>query len=344
MKQPILLIIAFICSINVYGQTEYLINDFSDKFYAKILIDTNWTENLNESGDIIIIRKEDNKEIIEQFFTDSHASFFQEAKSDSTGLVMTINNNDVLNYNDVNFDGKKDLIILDRNGNNHYFYSVYINKDSTFVYDSLFSEANSYFDREIDTINKTIYTSNHNGYNFSGTYFRIKDGAIISYSKSNSEVSYSLPFVEIITTEIFEDKKYVKSFEQTINSDFYTERINTILSFKLIDSNRNVQLYSIDNHRLYFVFTKDERIIEFYFPDEDATLEQFFQIKKAANELSFIKDGIKYTIFQGSNSSTVKNIGLNINTNGKNYEYKGDVNSLKGNLNDIPKLINTKFE
>lgn len=344
MKHQILFLIAFIYSINLYGQTEYLINDFSDKFYAKILIDTNWNENLNKQGDIIIIRKEDNKEIIEQFFQDSYIRFFQEAKSDSTGLIMSINQNDVLDYVDANFDGKKDLKILDRNGNNHYFYSVYINRDSTFVFDSLFSEANSYFDREVDSINKTIYTSNHNGYNFSGTTFKIKDGAVISFVKTRSETSYFLPFVEIITTEIFENEKSNKSFERIINTDFYDERKNTILSFKLIDSKKNVLLYSIDNHRLYFILTKDDRIIEFYYPNDEVSKEQDFQISKSANELSFISNGAKYTVFQDSNSTKVESIGLIINRNGENFEYKGDANSLKGNLNDIPKLINTKFE
>lgn len=345
MKHQILFLIAFICSINVYGQTEFLINDFSDKFYAKILIDTNWNENLNKQGDIIIIRKEDNKEIIEQFFTDSHASYFQEAKSDSTGLIISINRNDVLNYNDINFDEKKDLIILDRLGARHYFFSVYINKDSTFVYDSLFSEAISCSDLEVDAINKIINTFNHYGYSHSSSAtYKIKDGAIISFVETRSETSYFLPFVEIITTETFEDEKSVISIEQHVNSDFYNERMNTILSFNLIDSKKNVLLYSIDNHRLYFILTKDERIIEFYYPNDDGTMEQFFQMNKDANKLSFIKDGIEYTISQDSDSTSVENIGLIINTKGKKYEYKGDVNSLKGNLNDIPKLINTKFE
>ena len=118
MKTIIYTLLANIISYTSYAQeqTEYPLDEFSDKFYGKRIAEKSLENEYPQKGSISIFSKKSNKEIIKFNFEDaSHA-----------GHII---------YKDFNFDGLNDIAICDGTNScyDYMSYKIYLEKNNTLL-------------------------------------------------------------------------------------------------------------------------------------------------------------------------------------------------------------------
>ena len=142
------------------GQTEYMIEKFSDDYFGKIIIDEGFEEEVFKKGKIIIINQATKKEIIEIYSDELVFDF------DSKGEVAI--NEDVLFYQDFNFDGTQDLAIQDGMFSCYHgpSYQIYLMTNGHFAHSEEFSRLSQEYCGmfQVDHDKRTISTMSKSGY------------------------------------------------------------------------------------------------------------------------------------------------------------------------------------
>lgn len=79
--------------------------------------------------------------------------------------------------------------------------------------------------------------------------------------------------------------------------------------------------------------------VEFSFPTEMEYTNRDFIMDSTKNQLIFSNQNTVYQIYEQRNrNNTISKIGIKISINGKKYHLKGDINSIKGTLENINKI------
>ncbi len=318
MKHLILTILV-LSSLSIFGQTEYTIDNFSDKYYAKFIIEKD-VENNNKNfikGTVIIFSKLSKKKII------SVPSYYEP---------------DIISQ-DFDFDGIKDLAVMDR-GSSCYggpTYQIFLEKKNQLIHSPEFTRlAQEYCGMfQIDPETKTIKTSTKSGYcwhEFS-TFKIIND--IPKPILIVVEDVKDFPFFTKTVIKWDGDKK-----SETIKKiiDFNSDAVNEVLVFNLNKNGKKVVVFNIYNETLYYALIKTDNSVEFYFPIGWRNKKQNFIINDSKNELTFANKEATYRIYEKRENGTIKAVGIIININGKNYDLKGNLNSIKGTLKNVNKM------
>ena len=141
MKLPLFLIILVFLNELSLGQNEFIINDGSDIYDAKISVDKCSEDNCEGKGTIKLFDKKTDK-LFQTFVSDDLYFFFDNSGNPTVNIIQLYNEQSPLIFEDFNFDGSEDLAI--RNGNNSGYggpsYDVYVyhrNKKKFVVSDEL---------------------------------------------------------------------------------------------------------------------------------------------------------------------------------------------------------------
>ncbi len=141
MKLPLFLIILVFLNELSLGQNEFIINDGSDIYDAKISVDKCSEDNCEGKGTIKLFDKKTDK-LFQTFVSDDLYFFSDNNGNPTVNIIQLYNEQSPLIFEDFNFDGSEDLAI--RNGNNSGYggpsYDVYVyhrNKKKFVVSDEL---------------------------------------------------------------------------------------------------------------------------------------------------------------------------------------------------------------
>ncbi|MFZ1281906.1 MAG: hypothetical protein WAR59_13790 [Ignavibacteriaceae bacterium] len=127
MKLPLFLIILVFLNELSLGQNEFIINDGSDIYDAKISVDKCSEDNCEGKGTIKLFDKKTDK-LFQTFVSDDLYFFSDNNGNPTVNIIQLYNEQSPLIFEDFNFDGSEDLAI--RNGNSSGYggpsYDVYV--------------------------------------------------------------------------------------------------------------------------------------------------------------------------------------------------------------------------
>jgi hypothetical protein len=144
-----------------------------------------------------------------------------------------------------------------------------------------------------------------------------------------------MPF-NTTTEEIWNGKTMVKKTVRTIDTD--QEGVEVILSFNIPKNNKQIILYNINERMLYYALVRKDSSVEFSYPIEAVYQNPDFHFDSTTTNLgvTFKNKSVTYKVYEQPNG-----IGITINTDGKSYNWIGDLNTKRGGLD---RLRNVKLD
>ena len=157
MNRVLLVIVTFFISLNAFCQIEYTLEGFSDTYYGVFIMSDDQLKNVFKEGTVLVFNKKTGKTLLE--VECDGVAFEGKVSPDSN------TNQELLIYEDFNFDGKKDLAIQENYSSKGPSYSIYLAKNETFEFDSEFSNIiqSSQGSWELDPEFKKIYARGDGG-------------------------------------------------------------------------------------------------------------------------------------------------------------------------------------
>lgn len=325
---------------NVLAQQLFKTQDFSDKYYAKVYLES--PDEVFSAGWVAIYDKATHKELVKVESEELAAGFTESGDVSTNILEVPYGEQSVIIYNDFNFDGIPDIAIQD--GQNSCYHGpsfvVYLDNGTDLVYSEAFTElAQNYCGMfSIDYEKKQLYTMTKSGccwHQYSTYILEDNKPKAIQIVEIDSKEKYS-----IATINIWNGNEMVETTERFL--DITMEHNDVLYSFSIAKNNKRVVFFTdLNGENLTYAFLNKEQKIEMLYPDDfysDETIgdgDGNFDLKsdKDQTTLTFkTKDAI-YTIY-----SSPKEIGINVSVNGKTYKMIGAKNSQIGSLEDIANM------
>jgi len=338
MKKILTLLFIFTL-LNVLGQTNYEIKGFSSKYKGLLTIEKGYENEIFKKGSIAVYESKTNTKTIE--IHSDELTF----ELETIGVVKT----DILNlpygeqsiliYKDFNFDGIKDLAIMDGQFSCYHgpSFRIYLEINNKLTFSPEFTRLAQEYCGMFQTNDKTktIHTITKSGccwHQYST--FKVANNIptptlIIEESAGNA------PFYSTTTTEWNGNKKSTKT---TKTLDLEYDGLSEILSFNLIKNQKQVVLFSMNGLALNYALIKPDGTVEFSFPIEMMEEDYNFRLNKTKDTLTFKNKGATYQVYQTSKEGKVNSIGILVTVNGKKYDLKGELNSIKGDLQTLKNI------
>lgn len=321
---------------HLLGQQEFLINDFSDKYFGKLTIDKGSEGQVFQKGTFAIFHKSTQKELL-KIESDEFAWGFDDFGSPvSKPIVIAYEDQDLFVYQDFDFDGNQDLAIMDGQFSCYHgpSYQVYLETGNQLKHSPEFTRlAHDYCGMfRVDEENKTIHTTTKSGccwHQYSE--FKVIEG-IPKEVYRNEEDATNFPFYSSKVIKWNGEKK-IESIKTTV--DLEGEGITKILSFNLLKSGKQAVIFSLNNRILNYALITPENLVEFNYPIEVIYKNPDFTINESEDKLTFANKGAKYQIYENKLNGVIKEIGIKVTVNGKVYDLKGAANSVKGTLKNV---------
>lgn len=343
-----------------YAQVVFRINDFSEKYTVIHTIDNITQEN---SAEYFILYSKSDNQMNKPLLEYGEISLRDYAiKHAVKAPVMTYKNMYQSNFyqgEDYNFDGVKDIIILDPGEEDEGCYTsqqnanIFIsNANGTFYYNQplsdKFNESMCLRRAILFTIpeNKEICFSQSGGaYSEYSEFYKFENDTLRLF-KTNDLNHQNFLYSNNVEKQL-KDGKWV-----TIKSHRFflsEEKPEPILSFDTENNKGKVFVFGDtfyvngkDSNSLYYAFMIDNDVVEFAFPDDPEKADKMrFRLKKSKNrqELEFNSGTIVYTIYETSTS-----LGIKVNVNGKEHDWKGNLSNKKGSLNNLNPEIHNNLD
>ncbi|WP_103070402.1 XAC2610-related protein [Aquimarina sediminis] len=328
---------SFLLSLSVFGQTEYVIDGFSDRYKGKLVIASGSEDEVFKTGTITIIEKARAKEIIKIESDELTFDIDKDGNVATNVLELPYGEQSIIISQDFDFDGDKDLAILDGQFSCYHgpSFQVYLEKNNQLIHSPEFTRlAQEYCGMfRVDKETKTIDTMTKSGccwHQFSK--FEVIDGVpkpVLIIEEDATDLPY-------LTTKTIErhGSKMIESNETTIDFNEVVE----IMSFELTKNQKRVVLFTINDRELNYVLLKPNKVVEFSYPIEAIYKNPDFRINKTESALTFNNKNVVYQIYEHREGNKVKEIGVYVKMNGKKYDLKGNLNSLKGSLQNVRKV------
>ena len=328
-KILLLLFITVSLSAQMYSQKEYRIENFSEQYYGRVYV-----ENPDIDSEIMIVKifdKHTQRLLVEtQIEADMSYEIGEGDEIESNVFEAPYGKQSLVICDDFNCDGTDDIAI--KIGNYSCYggpaFDIYVNRAGILEKDDILSGlAQEYCGMfEYDCASKEI-----NVMTKSGCCFHIYETYTIAQGKPELRKrveANGLSYFPVVTiTEMKEGKEIV--FEKPYWEAMSEEE--ALFQFKLQNSEKSVVLFLRNEYLLYVFLDKDENIEFMYSRDADQDTSKF-QLSEKGNrkELTFNNASAKYTIYESDES-----IGIEVYTNKKLYNMKGDLESKIGSLSNL---------
>lgn len=330
------------------------IEDFSDRYEAVIEESIQDTlirgvyEDYVPRYIIRVLAKEDKKEILSAYAMDYPSYLINENGEVLANIKeLPYGSQSVLIYEDFNFDGNKDLALM--NGYQSCYggpsFDIYLATTSGFEYSKSFSAlGNEYCGMfTIDEEAQSIHTMVKSGccwHQFSEFSVVDNEPKLIRTLTMDAFSGQEPYFIEEVLAEWQGDEVH-----ETVNLLLpYDDRMEVLMFFMLAESEKHVVIFAVDNI-LYYALERPDKSVEFYYPkpyyDENLEETQYgnpFIYNKTSNTLSFANLDAQYVIYENED-----NFGIKVITKGREYELKGMVGSKKGSLQNLDSLPADEF-
>ena len=326
-----ILLLIFIATLS-FAQKVFTVDNFSKEYYGKIQISD--TSEVFSKGWVAIYNRNTNKQII-KVVSDELALTLHGGKAVANIKSLPYGEQSLIMYEDVNFDGKKDLALCD--GQNSCYhgpsFKIYLATDKGFLYNKEFTRlAQEYCGMfNIDREAKRIYTMTKSGC----CWHEYSEFIVVNNSPKAIKIitdQQDMPY-NIYTEEVWNGKSMVKKSVKTIDTE--QEGIEVILSFKVPTNGKQIILYNINDRMLYYAVVKKDSSVEFSYPIEAVYQSRDFTFDTAAGNLAVTfknKDAI-YKVYERHNE-----VGIAITVDSKEYNWLGDTSTKKGSLDRLRRV------
>lgn len=317
-------------SLNCRAASEYLVQDFSKEYYAKITPQ-------EELGIIQIFKQGQSKRLI-RVDVESDLSFYIDMDEETS---VAYAEQQAFIFDDFNFDNLKDFAIL--NGRNSCYggpsYSVYLAEGQSFKLSQSFSRlAQDYcgmFDYSAET--KRLKTATKSGccwHQFSTFVVENNQPKLIEIV----EDSFNGVYLDTKTSR-WNGTRMVQSTKKIIVHD--GGPLKELMAFRLEGNNKKqVKLFLSEDHRwLNYAFINNENV-EFNYP-KVAGDDEPFELDQTSNEivLIFYNGNTQYKVYQEMENQEIVTVGILVTIGNKVYDLKGDLLTLEGGLENFSDSI-----
>jgi hypothetical protein len=132
-------IILLLLANATFAQTEYSIDDFSDTYFAKVIIDKKYSNEIFKKGTVVVLTKKNKKKL---FSVHTEEFVIDEANKKSSCVSYPYGKQNVLVYQDFNFDGQKDFAVQDGQHSCYHgpSYKIFLKNGATFTLSKEFTK------------------------------------------------------------------------------------------------------------------------------------------------------------------------------------------------------------
>lgn len=314
----------------------YQIQDFSDEYNAVINSNSATNKSSETNSTIDIINTKTKKTLLSQPTNIDVESELDNSKKHKLGKKITANiaslpygEHSVLIYDDFNFDGQKDLALMD--GNHGCYggpsYQVYLKKGAKFVRNESFTElaqGNCGFFK-VDKGNKTLSTMTKSG----AAWHQYSEYKVIN----NKPVA-----VHIVEEEGKANGLFAITDSKRVNGKMVVNKYEKLPAYDKPKADGSLPfVYSFDtnNGKKMVLDSTDGETLIYMFADKDGKIELSydgqFDYDASKKTLSFTKKSVRYQI---------NNNGITVKLPNKTVSLKSNVKSAQGSLNNLTKFKN----
>lgn len=319
-----------------FAQATYTIDDFSPDYRATVYVAK--PDEVFSSGWISIEDKKTKKELL-KVTSGELAIDAEKGKVTSNIRELPYGRQSVIQYEDFNFDGIKDLAIEDGQESCYHgpSFTVYLGNERGFKPSKEFTDlAHNYCGMfNVNAKEKTISTMTKSGCCWhQSSLYKIKDG--LPYTVEIHAEKFELGNVTEIT-EKWDGHKMVTKQTRTIDK----RDVKSVLDFVLQDNGKEVFLFTAQgDNNLNYAFINTKGHIELAFPQDSKSDAPLFKLTQSSDSVTLsFKNGAEYVIKESASGKMT----LYVTVNGKTTHYtQGNAKksgTLKTLLLDIPSNV-----
>lgn len=300
------------------AQTEYLVNNFSDKYYARIFVDADGDKHF-PSGVVKVYSSSKNEKLIEISSNYIDLNLNEDGSVRTNVKEMPYGEQSVIIYEDFNFDGVKDLAIMD--GPNSCYgdpsFQIYLDLNDELVLNQDFTALAQYYCGMfgVNSASKTLSTMTKSGCcHHEYSTFAVKNNKPVLtdyFSKSIDRSGLMVNYVKGTT----ENGKYTSKRYSVLELDGSSATVSLLFKFQNGKTVRLIEFYST----LTYIFTDKDNIVELSYSDD-------FVYSHRKKELSFQNENTEYII---------SNKGMVVKFDGKVVNMPALEGSLEGTIEYI---------
>lgn len=315
---------------------EYIIKGLPNKYYCKIIHEKSVGSNgLFKEGTIKIYNQK-NQEVINKKKAD--LKFNHE---DILGNEISFEKQKIIILEDYNFDGIMDI------GINDGLLDIYLSQGKSLVKISEFSQLalDSGRNLYVDKKNKLLMYSYRALDLWVTRKYKVVDNKP-QLIQERTDDAYAVYYPFVVMSEInYEGNK--KTYKDQISIDFNDDNLEfnefsqePIVYFQT-ENGKKLFIFERNEKTLYYAFTAPNNDIELSYPN---ILEEINKISIESQKFKFSSNGDKltfkilnttYEIYQNRKNGKIEDIGIIIEIDGKPYNLKGKLETLKGSLKNI---------
>ncbi|RAK66132.1 XAC2610-related protein [Hymenobacter edaphi] len=314
-----------LASLTARAQQEYLIDDFSSQYVARIHVDNDtsgvgWIAVYDQTKQPLI-KLESTELYVEPDYQRPGAAVARIPYAEQHWLIS----------NDFNFDGRPDLAIQDGHNScrGNVSFQVYLATPTGFAHNEAFTDlAQSYCGMfEVDAERKRISVQQAGSWGGEETQFSVRNNELFVVSRYREDQSQD-PFVTY-SREEWNGQRLVSTEWQ----ELYPSGEEEICSFRLAENGKRVVLFARDSTTLYYALLRKDESVEFSYPALQAAEALPFTLHnaKAGLSLRFQNGSARYEIREtaGGALSVTARIGV------KTLQLTGAVAGRKGSLRPL---------
>ncbi|QKX04572.1 hypothetical protein HN014_06480 [Aquimarina sp. TRL1] len=342
MEQLRIGVIFWFLSLSVIGQTTYLINDFSDVYKGKLIIDQGYEEEVFKKGTVIILEKLSEKEVVAISSEELTFSLNEEGEVETGVVSLPYGEQSIIISEDVNFDGVKDIVVMDGQYSCYHgpSYQVYLHREGQLIHSPSFTRLAQEYCGMFQTNNetKTIETMTKSGccwHQFS--QFEVVNNVPVPIEVVEEEYQY---LYHITRTKTWRGGRAIEKTERRMNKEGVA--IEVLMSFRLSKNQKKVLLFTSEGRLNYVLLKSEGELVEFSFPADNLIDAGRFAIDTSKSKLIFKNKEAIYEIYEKRKQDKVMAVGIYVYVNGKKYHLSGDLSTLQGAMQGISseKLVN----
>lgn len=319
-----LTLLILLSSASVFGQTSYEIKGFSEKYIGILTIEKGYEDALFNKGEISIFNTERNENVIQVF---SDEFIFEKDNVLDVGnetLQLPYGSQNIILYQDFNFDGIKDIAVTDGQNNcdQASSFQVYLADDNGFIHSPEFTKLTQDYCGlfEVDDGKETIKTM-------------ISKGCCwheYSEFKVLENIPIAIKIVQVslnengITEDCIEEKRVGNQMVQKEYSRIAgSADIIEVYSLSFEDGKKMevYRAFAFDDF-LFYVFVDENDKIELLYTDE-------FFYEESKLTLTFIHQDATYRIYSK---------GMTVHTGEKTVDWKAVSVRENGSLSSLSTL------
>lgn len=331
MKRYYFIILLLLAFQQTFAQEVYVIDDFSDKYYAKIYASD--TSEISSVGWIAVYGKGSEESLI--YSACDGITTFSYGKGVHDGIVkLPYKEQELVYYGDFNFDGEGDFALLNGYGSCYSgpSFDIYLYDKGKYNFSNSFSElANDYCGMfQYDSGKKRIYTMTKSGCCWhQSSEFIVKDNEPFLVYILEEGMTASGCFLHIIEST-WDGEKMVDE----VTWKLYREWLDNIpyYSFDLDSGEKVLLLFEINDNIRFVKVDKNDVVLNIY-PKDNTHFEEtdfLFHQEGSAIRCIFSDQQVKYTVFEDS-----KRVGLVEETDEKVLNLKGKFKTKISSLKEV---------